>query len=137
LPPKFWQLKPFWLPLDEIGQSWWPFNNTNEIWSPIDGRLCFQSLLMDRTHFQSHFGNLQMAIEIIFNYLLVTNFQKGLEGIYVLICNIWIHILALVFPFEFCVFGYTFITTIVWNLGWVEVVKSLVKGNFFHILQKF
>jgi hypothetical protein len=28
-------------------------------------------------------------------------------------------------------------TNIMWNLGWVEVIKSLVKGYFFHILWIF
>jgi hypothetical protein len=47
-----------------------------------------------------------------------------------------IHFLTFLFSFGFCVFGCLFIT-IVWNLGWVEVIKSLVKGYIFCIFCKF
>jgi hypothetical protein len=46
-----------------------------------------------------------------------------------------IHFLAPMFEFGFCVFGCPF-TTIVEKLGWVEMIKSLAKGDISHILQK-
>jgi hypothetical protein len=47
-----------------------------------------------------------------------------------------IHFLAPLFSFGFCVFGYP-LTTIVWNLGWIKVIKSLVKGYLFYIFCAF
>jgi hypothetical protein len=47
-----------------------------------------------------------------------------------------IHFWAPLFSFGYCVFGCPLIT-IAWNLGWVEVTKSLVKGYLFHILWIF
>jgi hypothetical protein len=50
--------------------------------------------------------------------------------------QILIHFWATLFSFGSCVFGYPF-TNIAWNFGWVEVIKSLAKDDFFWILQKF
>jgi hypothetical protein len=46
-----------------------------------------------------------------------------------------IHFWAPMFEFEFWVFGCPF-TTIVRKLEWVEMIKSLGKGDISHILQK-
>ncbi len=87
-------------------------------------------------HFQSPSRNYQMA----FKFVSVVWWWPNLEEVFLGYMNFkiqfMIHFLAPLFSFGFCVFGCPFIT-IAWYLGWVEVIKSLVKGCLFCILWIF
>jgi hypothetical protein len=89
-----------------------------------------------RSIFGHHLGTIKWRL----NYCSIIQcqpiFKKVFEGMWILKCNFWFIFEHLFFSFGFCVFGCPF-TTIVWNPRWVEVIKSLVKGNHFHILQNF
>jgi len=67
---------------------------------------------------------------------MAIDFWRSLWGYMNFKMQILIHFWATLFSFGSCVFGCPF-TNIAWNFGWVEVIKSLAKDDFFWILQKF
>jgi hypothetical protein len=86
-------------------------------------------------HFWLPFRNCQMATEFVSSVwgqlILEEIFWRYMNFKMQSIIHFWAPLLS----FGFCVFGCP-LTIIAWNLGWVEVIKSLVKGYVFHILQK-
>jgi hypothetical protein len=60
--------------------------------------------------------------------------KRFFEGIWVLKCNPWFIFSTSILIWVFFVFSCP-LTTIAWNLGWVTVIISLVKGYVFFILQ--
>jgi hypothetical protein len=82
--------------------------------------------------FGYHLGTVN-GDQMFFSHLMVIDFGRGFLKVYefenaihdsFLSTSVFIWVLCLWLP----------LTTITWNLGWVEVIKSLVKGYFFHIL---
>jgi hypothetical protein len=73
-------------------------------------------------------------------FVLVVQWQLILEEVFLGYINFkmqsMIHFWTPLFSFRFCVFG-CLLMTIVWNLGWVEVIKSLAKGYLLRILRIF
>jgi len=65
---------------------------------------------------------------------MVTKFGRGLFRVYEFLNAIHDSFFETLFSFGFFVFGYP-LTTIVGNLGLVEMIKSLVKSYLFHILR--
>jgi hypothetical protein len=74
--------------------------------------------------------------QIYLNRSMVTKFGRGFFKVYEFSNAIHDLFFNTLFSFGFCVFGCPLIT-IVWNLGRVELIKSLVKGYLFYILQMF
>ncbi len=82
--------------------------------------------------FDRHLGILRWQLNYCSTIWCQLTFEKVFEGMWILKCNFWFIFELFFFHLGF-VFGCPF-TTIVWNPKWVEVIKSLVKGNLFHIL---